>query len=126
MDKSELKFSKEHEWVEVKTNKARVGITDHAQQALGDVVFVDLPTIGDKLESGKAFGVVESVKAVSDLYAPVSGTITAINEALLDSPEVLNQDAYGKGWIIEIDLTDPSELNDLMNEVAYKKFLLEE
>ncbi len=126
MDTSTLRYTKEHEWVKVEGNKVRLGITDHAQKALGDVVFVELPAVGDGLELGKAFGVVESVKAVSDVYAPVSGTVTAINEALLDAPETLNQDAYGEGWMIEMELTDPGEVNGLLDEAQYQQFLLEE
>lgn len=126
MDTATLKYTKEHEWVKVEGNKVRLGITDHAQKAMGDVVFVELPAVGDSLESGIAFGVVESVKAVSDIYAPVSGTVTAINEALLDAPETLNQDAYGEGWMIEMELTDPSEANGLLDEAQYQQFLLEE
>lgn len=126
MDTSTLKYTKEHEWVMVEGNKVRLGITDHAQKAMGDVVFVELPAVGDSLVSGHAFGVVESVKAVSDVYAPVSGTVIAINEVLLDAPETLNQDAYGAGWIIEMELTDPSELNGLLDEAQYQQFILEE
>ena len=125
MDTATLKYTKEHEWVSVEGNKLRLGITDHAQKAMGDVVFVELPAVGDSIESGIAFGVVESVKAVSDIYAPVSGTVTAINEALLDAPETLNQDVYGKGWMIEMELTDPSEVNGLLYEAQYQQFLLE-
>ena len=126
MDTATLKYTKEHEWVKVEGNKVRLGITDHAQKAMGDVVFVELPAVGDSLESGIAFGVVESVKAVSDIYAPVSGTVTAINEALLDAPETLNQDAYGEGWMIEMELTDHCEVNGLLDEAQYLQFILEE
>lgn len=126
MDTTTLKYTKEHEWVKVEGNKVRIGITDHAQKALGDVVFVELPAVGDELESGKAFGVIESVKAVSDVYAPVSGTVTLINEILLDSPETINQDAYGEGWMIELELTDPGEVDGLLDEAQYQQFLQEE
>lgn len=126
MDTSALKYTRNHEWVKIEENKARVGITDHAQKAMGDVVFVELPAVGDSLIAGTAFGVVESVKAVSDIYAPVSGTVSSINESLLDAPETLNQDAYGEGWLIEMELTDLSEASALMDDVQYQQFLQEE
>lgn len=126
MNPSTLKYTKEHEWVRVEGNKAVIGITDHAQNAMGDVVFVELPEVGDSIEEGKQFGVVESVKAVSDVYAPVKGTVTAINEALLDSPETLNQDAFGQGWMIEVELTDLSQIAGLMDAAQYEAFLQEE
>ncbi len=126
MNPINLKYTKEHEWVKVEGDKAVIGITDHAQHALGDVVFVEFPQIGDNLELGKPFGVVESVKAVSDIYAPVSGTVTSINEVLLDAPETLNEDAFGKAWIIEIQLDDPSQLDNLWDAAQYEAFLLEE
>jgi len=125
MNPTNLKYTKEHEWVKVEGNKATIGITDHAQSALGDVVFVELPEVGDSLEAGKPFGVVESVKAVSDIYAPLSGTVTAINEALLDSPETINNDVYGEGWMIEVELDDPSELDGLMDVAGYEEFVKE-
>ncbi len=126
MNPINLKYTKEHEWVKIEGDKAVIGITDHAQHALGDVVFVELPQIGDSIEIGKPFGVVESVKAVSDIYAPVSGKVTSLNEVLLDTPETLNEDAFGKGWIIEIQLDDPSQLDNLWDAAQYEAFLLEE
>ncbi len=126
MNPANLKYTKEHEWVRVEGNKAVIGITDHAQHALGDVVFVELPQAGDSIEEGKPFGVVESVKAVSDIYAPVSGTVTAINEALLDSPETVNKDAFGEAWMVEVELADPAQLEGLMDAAGYEAFLQEE
>lgn len=123
---SELKYSKEHEWVRVEGNKAVIGITSHAAEALGDVVFVELPEVDDSFAVDEAFGSVESVKAVSDVFTPVSGTVVAINEALLDSPELINNDPYGEGWMIEIEMDDPSQLDDLMSASDYEAFLKEE
>ena len=114
-----LKYSKEHEWVRLEGNKAVVGITDFAQSQLGDVVFVELPTVGAAAVAGKRFSVVESVKAVSDIFAPVNGTVVEINEALNDAPEKVNQDPYGEGWIAVLELTDVAGLNELMDSEAY-------
>jgi len=124
----ELKYSKEHEWLKVDgdNDKVRVGVTHYAQNALGDVVFVELPEEGTRFEIGGAFGVIESVKAVSDVYSPVSGEVVAINEKLLDSPELINEDPYGEGWMIEIKLSNPDELGDLLNPEEYEAFLKEE
>lgn len=125
MNPINLKYTKKHEWLKVEGNKAIIGITDYAQHALGDVVFVELPKIGDSLELGKSFGVVESVKAVSDIYAPVAGTITAVNEAILDAPETVNLDAFGEAWMVEVELADLSQLDDLLNAAQYEAFLQE-
>ena len=114
-----LKYSKEHEWVRLEGNKAVVGITDFAQSQLGDVVFVELPTVGAAAVAGKRFSVVESVKAVSDIFAPVNGTVVEINEALNDAPEKVNQDPYGQGWIAVLELTDSAGLTELMDSEAY-------
>ena len=114
-----LKYSKEHEWVRLEGNKAVVGITDFAQSQLGDVVFVELPTVGAAAVAGKRFSVVESVKAVSDIFAPVNGTVVEINEALNDAPEKVNQDPYGQGWIAVMELTDSAGLTELMDSEAY-------
>ena len=114
-----LKYSKEHEWVRLEGNKAVVGITDFAQSQLGDVVFVELPTVGAAAVAGKRFSVVESVKAVSDIFAPVNGTVVEINEALNDAPEKVNQDPYGQGWIAVLELTDAAGLTELMDSEAY-------
>ena len=109
-----------HEWVSTDDDSVRVGITDFAQDKLGDVVFVELPDEGDAVTAGEAFGVVESIKAVSDVYAPVSGTVTAVNEALFDQPELVNEDPFGEGWMLEVDPADESELADLLDADAYR------
>jgi len=126
MIKSELKYSKDHEWVLVEGNKAKIGISDHAQDALGDVVFVELPEEGDEVTANESFGTVESVKAVSDVYSPVSGKVVEVNEALLDSPELINSDPYGEGWMIVVELDDASQLDGLMSAEEYEAFLKEE
>lgn len=118
----ELRYSREHEWIRVEGNRATVGITDYAQSQLGDVVFVEIPAEGAAVSAGKTFSVVESVKAVSDIYAPVSGTIVAVNEELADTPETINGDPYGKGWLVVIELANPSELDALMTSEAYEEF----
>jgi glycine cleavage system H protein len=119
------RYTREHEWIEANGQSASVGITDHAQDSLGDIVFVELPRVGDKVEKGKVFGSVESVKAVSDLYSPATGTITAINEELTTSPEKINADAHA-AWIMKIDLTDPSELDSLLKADDYETYVKEE
>ncbi|WP_035349546.1 glycine cleavage system protein GcvH [Edaphobacter aggregans] len=119
------KYTKEHEWIDLNGAKALVGITDYAQNSLGDIVFVDLPKVGDMLEAGKTFGSVESVKAVSDLYSPVSGTVTEINEALKDAPEKINADA-NTTWMLKLDVTNPAELEGLLSAADYEKFISEE
>lgn len=121
-----LYYSKDHEWVEVEGNRARIGITDYAQESLGDIVFVELPQVGDELAAGDSFGVVESVKSASDVYAPVSGKVVAVNEALLDSPQDINADPYGKGWMIEVEMSDPAEVEKLMDSGAYQLLVKEE
>jgi glycine cleavage system H protein len=123
---SELRYSREHEWVAVEENIATIGITDYAQEQLGDVVYVELPEVGTQITKDDAFGVVESVKAVSDIYAPVSGTVTEVNAELPDSPETVNEDPYGDAWMIRVEMSDPSELDDLMTAAEYKAFLEEE
>jgi glycine cleavage system H protein len=119
------KYTKEHEWIDVNGAKGSVGITDYAQNSLGDIVFVDLPKVGDTLEAGKIFGSVESVKAVSDLYSPVSGTVTEVNEALKDAPEKINTDANNT-WMLKLDVTNASELDGLLSAADYEKFISEE
>ncbi len=121
----ELRYSKDHEWVRVEGNKATVGITDFAQSELGDVVFVELPANGVAVTAGKQFAVVESVKAVSDIFAPVSGTVTAVNDALTDAPETINSDPYGAGWIVVVELADPGELAALLDSAGYEKLTAE-
>ncbi|HZY63933.1 MAG TPA: glycine cleavage system protein GcvH [Edaphobacter sp.] len=118
------KYTKEHEWIEVNGGKGTVGITDYAQSSLGDIVFVELPKVGDKLEAGKVFGSVESVKAVSDLYAPASGIVTAVNEDLANAPEKINADANNT-WMLKLDLTG-SEADGLLSAADYEKFISEE
>jgi len=119
------KYTKEHEWIEFDGAKGTVGITDYAQNSLGDIVFVDLPKVGDTLEAHKIFGSVESVKAVSDLYSPVSGTVTAVNEELKDAPEKINADA-NKTWMLKLDVSNASELDGLLSVADYEKFISEE
>lgn len=114
-----LKYSKNHEWVKVEGNLATIGITDYAQHALGDIVFVELPEIGDAIAKEDAFGVVESVKAASDIYLPVSGTVVKINEALVDEPELLNADAF-QNWMVCVEMDDPAELDELMSATEYE------
>ncbi|MDF2634871.1 MAG: Glycine cleavage system protein [Pelosinus sp.] len=121
----ELRYSKNHEWVRVEGEKVIVGIDDYAQSQLGDVVFVELPEIGSIVTCGDSFSVVESVKAVSDIYAPVSGEIIEVNEVLGDTPECINEDPYGQGWIVVIQLKDASEVNNLMDSAAYQTMLEE-
>jgi glycine cleavage system H protein len=115
----DLRYLDTHEWVRVTDGTARIGISDFAQDELGDVVFVDVPAAGEDVQAGDSFGVVESIKAVSDLYAPVSGTVTDRNDALEAEPELLNEDPYGEGWLLEVELTDESELDDLLDAEAY-------
>ena len=115
----DVRYTKDHEWVKPAGETARVGISDYAQDQLGDIVFVELPGVGDAFEKGDEFGTLESVKAVSELYMPVGGEVTAINEALEDAPELVNNDPYGEGWMIEIKASDPSETEALMDKDAY-------
>jgi glycine cleavage system H protein len=119
------KYTKEHEWLDVAGNVGTIGITDYAQSTLGDIVFVELPKVGDKVTGGATFGSVESVKAVSDLYSPVSGTVTAINEELATSPDKVNEDAH-HAWMIKVELSDPSQVDKLLDAAAYEAFIAEE
>ena len=123
---SGLKYSREHEWVKMEGKVALVGITDFAQSELGDVVYVELPDVGAELEANTTFGVVESVKAVSDLYAPVTGTVTEINQQLNDEPEIVNSDPYDDGWMLRIEMSDASEVEGLLDADEYKTFVEEE
>lgn len=117
----DLRYSQEHEWARVvEGSRVRVGITDFAQDALGDVVYVDLPSTGAKVSASEAVGELESTKSVSEMYAPVSGTVLAVNEALTDNPQLLNDDPYGEGWLIEIDASDLTELDALLDAGAYR------
>ncbi len=116
-------YTKDHEWIQVKGDKATVGITDFAQKQLGDVVYVELPEVGTKLEFHQSMGVVESVKAVSDIYSPVSGEVIEVNKELNDSPELVNQDPHGKGWFIRLKIKDEAELEKLMTASEYEKFI---
>jgi glycine cleavage system H protein len=118
-----LRYSQEHEWVAVDGDIATIGITDYAQEQLGDVVYVELPTVGKVLNKDDTFGVVESVKAVSDIYAPVSGTVTETNTDLSNAPELVNADPYGKAWMIRVRLSNPQEVNEMMDAAAYQKFV---
>lgn len=122
---TDRKYTKEHEWIQVSGTTAAVGITDHAQDSLGDIVFVELPKVGAEVAAGKAFGTVESVKAVSDLYAPASGTVTEVNEILATSPEAVNKDAHGS-WMLKMTLKTPKELDSLLSAADYEKFVAEE
>jgi len=116
-----LKYTKTHEWVKLAGTKAKIGITDHAQHELTDIVFVELPTVGKEIKKGDELCVVESVKSVSEVYAPVSGKIVAVNTKLDDSPEIINSSPYDDGWLVEIEITDNAEVNTLLDAVAYKK-----
>jgi len=118
-----FRYTKEHEWVNIEGGVATIGITDYAQSELGDVVFVELPKIGAKLETGKSFGNVESVKAVSEIYAPASGEVTEANPELANKPELLNSDPHGAGWLVKVKLANAAELNSLMNGPAYEAFI---
>ena len=120
-----LLYTKEDEWIKVDGDEATVGVSDHAQDALSDIVYLELPDVGDTFETGDTFGVVESVKAAADLYMPISGEITAVNEDLIDTPEAVNSDPYGEAWLIKVKLSNPAELNDMMDADAYAKYLEE-
>jgi len=116
----DLKFMKSHEWIRIEGDgKATIGISDHAQGLLGDLVYVELPAVGDHLEAGNTCAVVESVKAASDVYAPITGTVTVVNDALTDAPEVINEDAYGEGWLFVVEIEDQDEVNELLSPDDY-------
>lgn len=123
MNPSDLKYTESHEWVRIEGNKGTVGITDHAQEQLGDIVFVELPEIGTQVNKGDVLGSIESVKSVSDVYSPVFGTVVETNEKLLDNPELVNQDPYGKGWIAVIEITDTDSLSELLTAEEYESEL---
>ena len=122
----DLKYTEEHEWIAIEADIATIGISDFAQSQLGDIVFVELPELGDELEAGKPFGVVESVKAVSDIYSPLSGEVIEINEDLPDAPETLNTSPYEDGWLIKMRLSHPEELDDLLDADSYQELIKED
>lgn len=122
----DLSYTKDHEWVRTKGNEATVGITDHAQHQLGDVVYVELPKVGDKFEASEPFGSVESVKAVSEVYMPLAGSVIEVNESLNDSPEQVNEDPYGDGWMIRIKLDNPAQVDALLTAIEYEDYIKEE
>jgi len=120
---TQYRYTKDHEWIEVKGDTATIGITDYAQSELGDVVFVELPAVGKTISSGKTFGSIESVKAVSELFAPASGEVTEANTTLTTKPETVNTDPHGAAWLIKVKLASPSEINSLMDATAYQAFI---
>lgn len=122
----DLKYSKEHEWVRIEGNIATVGVTDYAQEQLGDVVNVEFPPDGEEITKDEVFGVVESVKSVSDVFAPLSGKVLETNDPLIDSPAVVNEDPYSEGWLIKIEITKPEEIKELMDAKAYAAYLAEQ
>ena len=117
----QLRYSSDHEWLSRDGSRVRIGITDYAQDSLGDVVFVQLPAVGDSFAAGDTIGEVESTKSVSDIYAPVSGSVVAVNDALVDSPQLLNEDPYGEGWICELELSDASQVDGLLDAAALRR-----
>lgn len=119
----DLKYTHDHEWVRVEGNIGTIGVTDHAQGELGDVVYVDIAADLEEIKVGESFGTIEAVKTVSDIYAPVSGKVTEVNTGLNDNPEVVNQDPYGAGWMVKVELANPAELNDLMDVKAYLELI---
>ena len=119
-------YTREHEWLRIEGNKAEVGITEHAQKSLGDIVYVELPEIGDEIDAGDEFGSIESVKAVNSLYMPMSGNIIAVNTELKDSPETINEECYDEGWLIRFELSNQEESSELLSSKNYKEFLQEE
>jgi glycine cleavage system H protein len=121
-----LRYSKEHEWVATEDEVATIGIIDYAQEQLGEIVYVELPAVGDKISKDDAFGVVESVKAVSDIYAPVSGTVVEVNQELPESPEMINEDPYGDGWLVKVKVSDATELEDLLDNDEYEELVAAE
>ena len=120
---ADLKYTKEHEWIKIEGDEATIGITDFAQGELGDIVYVEVETLDETLAAYSVFGTVEAVKTVSDLFMPLSGTITAVNELLEDAPETVNEDAYGQGWMIKLKLSDPSEIQNLLDAEAYSSLV---
>jgi glycine cleavage system H protein len=123
---TQYRYTKEHEWIEAQGDTAKIGITDYAQHELGDVVFVELPPVGAKLEKGKSLGSVESVKAVSDIYAPASGEVVEANAELQNKPEAINTDPHGAGWLVKVKLANPADISSLMDAAAYEAFIAEQ
>jgi glycine cleavage system H protein len=122
----EYRYSKEHEWIQIDGDQGKIGITDYAQQQLGDVVFVELPEVGSSFGANEVFGNIESVKAVSELFSPVSGEVVEVNQATVDSPELVNKDPHGDAWLIAIKLTNPAEVEGLLSAADYQKYIEEE
>lgn len=120
---SELKYTEDHEWIRIEGDTAFIGITDHAQKELGDIVYVDINTVGDSLEKGEVFGSVEAVKTVSDLFLPVAGTVTEVNDELDSEPELVNSDPYGRGWMVKLTLSNPGDVEGLLSAEDYKQFI---
>ncbi len=118
-----LKYTKEHEWIRIEGQSGWIGITDYAQSELGDIVYVEIPAVGTKIEKGKSFGTIEAVKAVSDLFAPITGEIAEVNAEMKDHPEIVNKDPYGTGWMVKIVITDPAQLSDLLDVHAYRSLI---
>ena len=119
-------YTREHEWLRIEGNKAEVGITEHAQKSLGDIVYVELPEIGDEIDAGDEFGSIESVKAVNSIYMPMSGNIIAVNTELKDSPELINEECYDEGWVVRIELSNPDDSAELLSPADYEEFLLDD
>jgi len=126
MNPDDIKYHREHAWVRVEGKRATIGITDYAQQQMGDIVYVDLPEADTEIDADSELSEIESTKATSPVISPVSGTVVEVNEDLADSPEIINEDPYGNGWLVTLEMNDPSELNDLMSKSEYEKFLKEE
>jgi glycine cleavage system H protein len=126
MNPDDIKYHREHAWVRVEGKRATIGITDYAQQQMGDIVYVDLPEMDTEIDAESELSEIESTKATSPVVSPVSGTVVEVNEDLADSPEIINEDPYGNGWLVVLDMGDPSEVNDLMNKSEYEKFLKDE
>jgi glycine cleavage system H protein len=126
MNPDDIKYHRDHAWVRVEGKRATIGITDFAQQQLGDIVYVDLPEVDTEIDADSELSEIESTKATSPVVSPVTGTVVEVNEDLADSPEIINEDPYGNGWLVVVDISDPSELNDLMEKSEYEKFLKEE
>ena len=120
---NELKYTEDHEWVKVDGDIATIGITDHAQSELGDIIFIEFPEVNNRIEKTEPFGTIEAVKTVADLFAPISGKILEINEALEDSPELVNSDAYGEGWVVKVSVDNPNELKELLSSENYEKLI---